>query len=55
MSFEFLYLGNLTKDNVQYEDRYFIKILPSAAKWAINRGERISPTLKNWLHTVEEN
>lgn len=55
-SCEILYLCNLTRKNVQYEDEYLVKILLAAAKKAITRkwGREDPPTRRNWLDTVEE-
>ena len=50
------YLCNLTRENVQYEDEYLVKILLAAAKKAITRKwyREDPPTWRNCLDTVEE-
>ena len=53
---EILYPCNLTRENVQHEDEYLVKILLAAAKKAISRKWHTvaPPTQRNWLDTVEE-
>lgn len=53
---EILYLCNVVREMIKYEDGYVVKILLAAAKKAIPRkGYREEPpTLRNWMDTVEE-
>ena len=53
---EILYLCNLTRENVQHDAEYLVKILLAAAKKTITRKWHTvdPPTQRNWLDTVEE-